>query len=61
MNTHSIIWLVVYTLLIFGGLNGSRVGVLVIDVVARLLGSVSIGAKIVDMLTDIAGILMLVR
>ena len=60
MNTHYIIGLIAYILVILGALNWGMVGVFNLDVIARLFGPGSLGAKIVYILIGVAAIVMLV-
>jgi len=60
MDTHHIVGLIAYILVIFGALNWGLVGVFGIDVVARLLGAGTVGAKIVYVLIGLAAIIMLI-
>jgi len=59
MNAHYIIWLIAYILVILGALNWGMVGVFGVDVIARLFGPGSLGAKIVYILIGVAAIVML--
>ena len=60
MNAHYIIGLIAYILVILGALNWGMVGVFNVDVIARLFGPGSLGAKIIYILIGVAGIVMLV-
>ncbi|MBP9692151.1 MAG: DUF378 domain-containing protein [Alphaproteobacteria bacterium] len=60
MDVHYVIWLISYILVIVGALNWGMVGVFGVDVVARLFGSGSLGAKIVYILIGIAAIVLLI-
>ncbi len=60
MNTHYIIGLIAYVLVIIGALNWGMVGVFNLDVIARLFGPGSLGAKIIYILIGVAAIVMLV-
>ncbi|HUX79642.1 MAG TPA: DUF378 domain-containing protein [Alphaproteobacteria bacterium] len=60
MDIHHIIGLIAYILVIIGALNWGMVGVFNLDVIARLFGPGSLGAKIFYILIGVAGIVMLV-
>ena len=59
MNVHYVIGLIAFILVIVGALNWGMVGVFGIDVVARLFGPGSMGARIIYILVGLAGIIML--
>ncbi|MBY0500943.1 MAG: DUF378 domain-containing protein [Alphaproteobacteria bacterium] len=61
MSTHYILELVTYILVIFGALNWGMVGIFDIDIVARLFGRGSFGARVIYILIGVAAILMLMR
>ena len=60
MDLHSIITLIAYILVIIGALNWGMVGIFNVDVIARLFGPGSLGAKIFYILIGVAGIVLLV-
>lgn len=60
MHFHYLIGVIAYILVIVGALNWGLVGIFGIDLVARLLGGGSFGAKIVYILIGVSGIIMLV-
>lgn len=53
--------LITYILVIFGALNWGMVGLFGIDIVARLFGPGSLGARVIYILIGVAAIVMLVR
>jgi uncharacterized protein len=60
MDLHSIIALIAYILVIIGALNWGMVGVFNLDVIARLFGPGSLGAKICYILIGVAAIVLLI-
>jgi uncharacterized membrane protein YuzA (DUF378 family) len=52
---------IAYVLVIIGALNWGLVGLLGLDVIARLFGGGSLGAKIMYILIGASGLLMLLR
>jgi uncharacterized membrane protein YuzA (DUF378 family) len=61
MNKHYILELASYVLVIFGALNWGMVGIFDFDIVARLFGRGSFGARVIYVLIGIAAIIMLMR
>lgn len=60
MDTHYIIVLASFILVIIGALNWGMIGIFGVDLVARLFGPASTGAKIVYILIGIAAIILLI-
>ncbi len=59
MDFHYIIGLIAYVLIIIGALNWGMIGVFGVDVIARLFGPGSLGARIVYILIGVAAIVFL--
>ena len=53
--------LIAYILVIFGALNWGMVGVFGVDLVARLFGNNTLGARIIYILIGVAAIVMLLK
>jgi len=60
MSLHPLIGYISYILVIFGALNWGLVGVLGVDLIARIFGAGSVGAKIMYILIGVAAIVMLI-
>ncbi len=60
MDLHYIIEIIAYILVIIGALNWGMIGIFNVDVIARLFGPGSLGAKVTYILIGVAGIVMLV-
>jgi len=60
MEGRRIIKLIAYILVIVGALNWAMVGLFQLDVVARLLGAGTMGAKIVYVLIGLGAVILLV-
>ena len=53
--------LIAYILVIFGALNWGMIGVFGVDLVARLFGNNTLGARIIYILIGVAAIIMLIK
>jgi uncharacterized membrane protein YuzA (DUF378 family) len=60
MSLHPLIGYISYILVIVGALNWGLVGVLGVDLIARIFGAGSVGAKIMYILIGVAAIVMLI-
>lgn len=60
MSLHPLIGYISYILVIVGALNWGLVGVLGVDLIARIFGPGSVGAKIMYILIGVAAIVMLI-
>jgi uncharacterized membrane protein YuzA (DUF378 family) len=59
MDIHYLVWIIAYILVIVGALNWGMIGIFGVDVIARLFGPGSLGAKIAYILIGIAAIVLL--
>ncbi len=61
MKFPSFVYTIAYILVMCGALNWGLVGLLGIDLVARLFGGGSLGAKIVYILIGVSAVLLLLK
>jgi uncharacterized membrane protein YuzA (DUF378 family) len=60
MSLHPLIGYISYILVIVGALNWGLVGVLGVDLIARIFGTGSVGAKIMYILIGVSAIVLLI-